>query len=248
MTQNVHFVLIRGLLRDARHWGIFVDHLQQHFPTARISTPDIPGNGSRYQSTSPDTIAGMTDDLRQQIGSGMPVNLIGLSMGGMIAMDWMARYPDEIKAAVLINTSLRSCSAFYQRLRWQIYPDLFEMIFHSTQTREIDILRLTSNHFFDDLVLQQKWQLWQRQSPISFRSAKNQLLAAMKFALTGKPHHKILVLASRGDRLVNYHCSMAIARQWSAECILHPTAGHDLPLDQPVWLGQTIKAWLNQLE
>ncbi len=245
MKQNKHFVLIRGLLRDARHWGVFVDCLQQQFPSARISTPDISGNGSRYQLTSPDTIAGMVADLRQQVKSEAPVILIGLSMGGMIASDWMVRYPDEIEASVLINTSIRSCSPFYQRLRWQIYPDLFKVIFHSTQVREADILRLTSNHYPEDTVLRQMWQQWQRQSPVSSRSARNQLLAAMKFALDSKPPHKILVLTSRGDRLVNYQCSLAIARHWAADCVVHPTAGHDLPLDQPVWLGETIKAWFS---
>ena len=65
MNRPAHFVLLRGLWRETRHWGEFPSHLQQQFPGALISTPDIPGNGLRNHETSPDTIAGMTDALRQ---------------------------------------------------------------------------------------------------------------------------------------------------------------------------------------
>ena len=34
MIAPKHFVLIRGLLREARHWGIFTEYLQQQFPSS----------------------------------------------------------------------------------------------------------------------------------------------------------------------------------------------------------------------
>ena len=118
MTGNEHFVLIRGLLREARHWGEFTGSLQQQFPHATINTPDIPGNGRLHQIASPTTIAEMTEALREQINTNQPLRLIALSMGGMIASDWMIRYPHEVEAAVLINTSARPFSPFYHRMRW----------------------------------------------------------------------------------------------------------------------------------
>ena len=77
--------------------------LQQRFPEAQIITPDIPGNGRFNHLISPDSIAGMTDALRAQVVSRRNLRLIAISMGGMIAIDWMTRYPDEIKSAVLIT-------------------------------------------------------------------------------------------------------------------------------------------------
>lgn len=244
MNRPAHFVLLRGLWREARHWGDFPGHVQPRFPGALISTPDIPGNGLRNHETSPDTIAGMTGALRQQVDLSQPIRLIALSMGGMIAIDWMRRYPAEIEAAVLINTSARPLSPFYHRLRWRSYPYVLPMILHSAAQREADILRLTSNRHSHDGKLLQNWQQWQRQNPVSPVSARNQLLAAMQFSITAKPQQPLLVVTSRGDRLVDYRCSLKLAQTWKTDYVEHDSAGHDLPLDEPEWLVQGIGGWL----
>ena len=97
------FVLIRGLLREARHWGKLPELLQKQYPNALILTPDIPGNGKLNHLTSPDTIEAMTDALREQVTKEYALQLIAISMGGMIAIDWMSRYSAEVNSAVLIN-------------------------------------------------------------------------------------------------------------------------------------------------
>ncbi|MBS0588216.1 MAG: alpha/beta hydrolase [Proteobacteria bacterium] len=245
VNRPAHFVLLRGLWREARHWGEFPSHLQQRFPGALISTPDIPGNGVRNQETSPDTIARMTDALRQQVDLSQPVRLIALSMGGMIAIDWMTRYPAEIETAVLINTSARPLSPFYQRLRWTAYPHVLPLIFHSAAKREADILRLTSNRHQHDKKLLESWQQWQRQNPVMPARARNQFFAAMKFSVTVKPQQPLLVVTSQADRLVDYRCSRKLAQTWNADYVEHGSAGHDLPLDEPEWLVQTIRQWFD---
>lgn len=245
MMDSEHFVLIRGLLREARHWGEFAGSLQQQFPHATISTPDIPGNGQLHQATSPKTIAGMTEALRLQINTSQPLRLTALSMGGMIAIDWMTRYPDEVEAAVLINTSARPLSSFYHRLRWTVYPQILKMIFHSAAQKEADILSLTSNRHPHDSKLLESWLQWQKQNPVSTVSARNQFLAAVKFSITNKPQQPILVVASQADRLVDYHCSLKLAQIWQTGYVQHETAGHDLPLDEPEWLVGVIKQWFD---
>lgn len=245
MTQRVHFVLIRGLLREARHWGEFTGSLQQQFPNALISTPDIPGNGTLHHATSPRTIAGMTEALRQQIDLTQPLRLIALSMGGMIAIDWMTRYPDEVEAAVLINTSARPLSPFYHRLRWTIYPHVIRMIFHSAVQKEAGILSLTSNRYPHDDRLLESWRQWQQQNPVSTASARNQFLAAVKFSITSKPQQPVLIVTSQADRLVDYRCSLKLAQIWQSDYRQHESAGHDLPLDEPEWLVQIIRQWFD---
>jgi len=245
MTPRAHFVLIRGLLREARHWGEFTGNLHQQFPDAMISTPDIPGNGRLHQATSFKTIAGMTEALRQQIDTTQPLRLIALSMGGMIAIDWMTRYPNEVETAVLINTSARPLSPFYHRLRWTIYPQVLQMIFKSAVQKEADILNLTSSRHPHDSNLLESWQQWQQQNPVSKVSARNQFLAAVKFSITDKPQQPILIVTSQADRLVDYRCSLKLAQTWQTGYVQHETAGHDLPLDEPEWLAGVIRQWFD---
>ena len=246
MSAKLCFVLIRGILREARHWGEFPELLQKQYPDALILTPDIPGNGSLSHLTSPNTIAGMTDALRSQIPEHIPLHLVGLSMGGMIAIDWMARYPEQISSAILINTSLSNFSPFYQRLRWQIYPRAISLIFTAKHKREPVILALTSNNRAHDRELIKDWQRWQHEHPVSGISAINQLLASSIFTLHTIPDPPILIISSTADRLVDYRCSIKLQQNWHKDYQQHDVAGHDLPLDEPHWLLAVIGQWLGQ--
>ncbi len=244
MTNNKsYFILIRGLLREQRHWGDFTQKLKQQFPLARIIPLDIPGNGCLHNQTSPNTIAELTDALRQQLPSRSQLNLIAISMGGMIAVDWMNRYPMEIKSTVLINSSLRNYSPFYQRLRWQNYGSIISCLFGTAEQMDQLILKLTSNNQQNDNELLRLWKQWREQYPVTNKSAFKQLLAAAKFISNTKPMHPLFIVASRKDQLVDYRCSLALKKAWQSDYQEHSTAGHDLPLDEPNWLIRTIADW-----
>lgn len=241
------FVLIRGLIREQRHWGDFIPILQRQFPDSEIIALDIPGNGCLHHQTSPNNISAYTDSLRQQLSKKDNINLIALSMGGMVALDWMTRFPTEIKSAVLINTSVRPHSAFFHRLRWQIYPDIFKMLWHTAEQIEQQILDLTSNTYNNNDELLKQWQIWRKQNPVSKTSALNQLIASAKFSAQTKPLHPTLIVASKKDLLVNYCCSQKLQQLWKTDYQEHETAGHDLPLDDPQWLTQVIYRWINTI-
>ncbi len=241
---NTTFVLIRGLLRESRHWGKFPSLLQQQFPKATILTPDIPGNGRLHQQRTPGSIQGMTQQLRQQITIDESIVLVGISMGGMIAIDWATRFPDDINAAVLINTSARPLSACYQRLRWQIYPEIITMLRLDRNAQEKKILELISNHHRDNSSMLKNWHLWQQQYPVSAANAVRQLLASARFSIQGKPQQPLLIITSSADRLVDYHCSLALHHRWQTAYAQHDSAGHDLTLDDPDWTTSQIQQWI----
>ena len=47
------WVLLRGLMREQRHWGAFVELLAKAFPQHQVVTLDLPGNGLLHQRASP---------------------------------------------------------------------------------------------------------------------------------------------------------------------------------------------------
>lgn len=244
------FVLLRGLTREQRHWGDFPQQLLQHFPNARVITPDLPGNGSACYERSPTTIAAMVESvrtsLRQTLNHG-PVVVIALSMGAMVTLEWMRRYPAEVKAAVLMSTSLKGVSPFYQRLRPASYPFLLRALLVATDPlqRERAILKLTSNLRQDDEALIKEWCRYAKESPVSRANAWRQLLAAARYRVPdSKPLQPLLLLAGEGDQLVNPQCSVALASHWQLPVELHPSAGHDLPLDDGGWCCLRIEEWL----
>lgn len=244
------WILLRGLMREHRHWGNFPATLAAVLPGANIVTPDLPGNGARHAQDSATRVAGMVELCRQDLlarGLAPPYRLLALSLGGMVAVEWASRYPHEIASCVLINTSMRPYSPFYRRLRWQNYPALLrQLLFGNQASQEALILRLTSRrHAAGNPALVGLWVQYQRQYPVSRRNVLRQLLSAARFrAPADKPSMPLLILAGGRDGLVDPGCSRQLARRWQTAVDIHPAAGHDLPLDQPQWVAQTVAQWL----
>jgi len=245
------WILLRGLMREQRHWGGFPATLAQALPDAHIVTPDLPGNGQRHTLRSPTRVAEMVafcrDELRAR-GLPPPYNVLALSLGGMAAVEWASRHPEEVARLVLINTSMRPYSPFHQRLRWQNYPTILrQLVTGGVAQQEAMILRLTSQlrGTGTGAQLVQRWVGYQQEYPVTQANALRQLWAAARFrAPATRPQVPLLVLASQGDRLVDHRCSLRLAAAWDASLRLHPSAGHDLPLDDGAWVAQAVADWL----
>ncbi len=244
------WVLLRGLMREARHWGDFPIRLQQAMG-GTVVTPDLPGNGKLYEQTSPCSVQGMTDACRsqlQQSGHPPPYRVLAMSLGAMVAVDWAARYPQELQSMVLINTSLAPYSPFYRRLRPANYLALFStFLFASPARQQALILRLTSNHpnAVQQAEILERWNAYAREFPVTRANALRQLYAAASYRATiGKIRVPVLLLAGQQDRLVDSRCSESLAERWTGPISRHSTAGHDLPLDDGDWVVQQVQDWL----
>lgn len=246
-----NWILLRGLMREQRHWGRFPGQLAHVLPDADIITPDLPGNGVHHAQRSATSVAEMVEfcraDLRAR-GVPAPWSLLALSLGGMVAVEWASRYPQEIARAVLVNTSMRPYSRFHQRLRWQNYPSILKlMIQGGVENQERLILRLTSREGDTELRegLLKRWLDYQREYPVTRDNALRQLWAAARFrAPAARPAVPLLILNSAGDQLVDPRCSANLASAWQSAHAVHPTAGHDLPLDAGEWVADQVAKWL----
>ncbi|ROH91877.1 alpha/beta hydrolase [Stagnimonas aquatica] len=246
------WILLRGLMRDQRHWGDFPALFQAQFPGARLLTPDLPGNGQRNREESPARVEAMADlyrtELRRQ-GIAPPYRLFGMSLGAMVAVAWSSAYPAEVESCVLSNTSLRPVSPFYHRLRPVAYPLLLRQTLRepSPAAAERAVLDLTSRHHERTRQQLPIWTEWRRSHPVSRANGLRQLGAAIRFrAPASAPAVPLLLLCGAGDRLVSPRCSQALAALWRAPLRVHPSAGHDLPLDDGEWVAQQIGDWERQ--
>jgi pimeloyl-ACP methyl ester carboxylesterase len=251
-TQPATWVLLRGLMREQRHWGAFPAQFQTEFE-APVICLDFAGNGSLHAQASANNVAGMWQDLRrqlQQLGHSPPYRVLALSLGAMVAVDWARQFPDEIEKLVLINTSLAPYNPFYQRLRPQNYPALLRFLCTaSLAQREALILRLTSQQSASTAApaILQQWISYATLCPSTRRNILRQLYAAIRYrAAPEAPSVPLLLLAGQQDRLVNVQCSITLAQRWHCPLRLHPHASHDIPLDDAAWVIQQVSAWLKQ--
>lgn len=250
------WILLRGLTREAAHWGAFAEAFERALPGARVVAQDLPGNGLLHRAVSPVTVRGMVERCRAGLaerGLRPPFRVLAMSLGAMVATEWARVAPEELAGCVLINTSLRPFSPFYHRLRPVNYLQVLRcaLPWSSPQTIEQAVLRMTSNLAPAQGAVVEDWVALRRQRPVSASNALRQLLAAARYtapaALPLAPVSeipRILLLASQHDRLVSSQCSQAIAGAWGVPLRMHPYAGHDLPLDDAQWVIGQVRAWM----
>lgn len=247
------FVLLRGLAREARHWGDVGDRLlQQLGPGHVVMALDLPGTGEFSAWTSPATVAGMAAACRRalvQRGIDRPVVLVAMSLGAMVALQWCQDGPQEVAGCVLVNSSLRGASPFWQRLRPGNYLRLVALLApgRTLAGRERAVLAMTSSRPQRHPDAVQRWADIAASRPVNRGNVVRQLIAALRYApMSTRARVPVLVLASAGDTLVHPDCSREIARRWQLPIEVHPDAGHDLPLDDPDWFVRRVERWWTQ--
>jgi pimeloyl-ACP methyl ester carboxylesterase len=243
------WVLLRGLTREAGHWGGFAQRLASRLEaTDAVVALDLPGNGTRYASNSPANVPAMAIACREDLadrGLQPPFVFVGMSLGGLVALHGAYAFAGEVSGCVLINSSLRGHGAFWQRLRPLNYARLGRLLLPlSPYERERQVLLMTSADPQRHAGVIEHWGTIAAQRPVSRPNALRQLTAAARYVPPAKrPSVPLLLLASAGDRLVSPSCSARLAAHWDLPLRLHPDAGHDLPLDDPEWVVQQIVAW-----
>lgn len=245
------WVFLRGLTREARHWGDFPAIFQAAIPDAQIVMPDLPGNGARNHLASPTTVGEIVECCRKELverSIAPPHHLLGLSLGGMVTVEWARRYPQELLACVLINTSMRPFSPFYQRLKPHNYLRLLALAALPGDARKVEcaILRMTSARRAPQPDLIHQWVSYREQCPVTALNTLRQLIAAARFrAPLKRPDVALLVLAGGSDNLVDPNCSRQLSKHWDTPLLTQAEAGHDLTLDDGGWVTAQVQHWLS---
>ncbi len=263
MTINTttYWFFVRGLMREAAHWEDFPLVFEKAFPGTKVVTLDLPGNGVHWSSKSPLTVSEITELIREQAKSYRDQEIsrgvknpdcyvLAISLGGMVALEWLQKFPDDLKGGVFINISLAGITPFYQRLKPRSWMPLLNIFFtRNIKTREKKILKLTTSQFdISESHLKNRISAYQRH-PATKANFVRQIIAASRFRpISNKIKTPILLLNSLGDRLVDSSCSTAIHLKWDWELKTHPTANHDLPLEDPKWVLNQIADWIVKIK
>lgn len=245
---NSTWILLRGLARESRHWGPFYEDFKQAFPEDEVVALDLPGVGEFKDLDSPKSIPTIMEKLRQLILQKQlkpPFKIFSLSLGGMVAMAWLDKYPEEIEKAVIANSSSR-ISPFYQRLRWEVWKDFFTTVsLPDPLKRESKLLEILSNSPENRKAMQPLWVRLAKEKTVPIKTAIIQLTAASRYQIPKKTFGQhVLVLVALGDKLVEPLCSEALASRFESPIVKHPWAGHELTTDDPDWVITQVQGWL----
>jgi esterase len=106
LGQGQPLVLVHGLFGSADNWGSIARHFAQHFQVISI---DLRNHGRSPHSGS-QTYADMADDLLELCAAlGLEqIYLLGHSLGGKVAMQFAAQYPERVNKLIVVDMSPRA--------------------------------------------------------------------------------------------------------------------------------------------
>jgi pimeloyl-ACP methyl ester carboxylesterase len=256
-VRPLNLVLLRGLARESGHWLGFRESLAAAFPGSSVLLIDLAGTGARHRDPTPlsigELVAIARRDFLEAIArpplAGRPAAIFAVSLGGMVTLEWLRRFPGDFARAAIGNSSLRGLSPLHHRLRPAAWPGMLKAAtLQEPLLRERRILSLISNRAERHEEVARRWAEIGRARPVSLGSFARQLLAAARYTAPAEPPPvPVLVLRGAGDRLVDPSCSEAISRAWSLPLATHPAAGHDLALDAEEWLLEQLTAWFGTI-
>jgi pimeloyl-ACP methyl ester carboxylesterase len=242
------WIILRGLGRESAHWLEFGELLSRN--SEQVMSLDLPGAGLRNKEKSPITISGITEKVRSEFLEKKNEfekdwNLLGISLGGMVALDWVARYPYDFQNLVVINTSSKDTGPIWQRLTafgW--YKMIQAMAMRDLRQREKAILEMVSNLRKNDHALLDQLVEIAKGRPISTENLARQLMASANFMAPEKVKIPTLILASLKDHMVDVRCSKMLAEHLGAQIKFHPDAGHELTMDDPRWVMERLEEFV----
>jgi len=102
-------------------WEPQISHFRERY---RVLAYDVRGHGRSVSSDQPSTIELLADDLRallDQLHIQKPI-VCGLSMGGMIAQIFAAKYPDGLSALVIADSAESMALTLQERSMKLLFP------------------------------------------------------------------------------------------------------------------------------
>jgi 3-oxoadipate enol-lactonase len=242
-------LLVHGFPLDSRMWDAQVPVLTA--AGCRVVAPDLRGFG-RSQSDSSFTLESLADDLHslaQAVGA-TPFVLVGLSMGGYVALAYAKKYAADLRGLVLVDTKAEADTPEGKEGRGKM----------------IDLVRKDGSKAIADQMMPKMLA----KDAADQRPQTAQLLRRIMEACPPKTiEHALAAMRDRPDRsgelaaikvptLVVVGESDAITPPAVAESMVSKVpgarlvvirgAGHMSPMEQPEQVNRAIRAFLDGLE
>jgi pimeloyl-[acyl-carrier protein] methyl ester esterase len=246
-TSPLPLVCLHGWGLNGGIWSALAAPL----PAQAVLAPDLPGYGAT-PAVSPHTVETLADRLAADMPPACVV--LGWSLGGMVALAWAARRPEQVRALVLVGTT----PAFVNRDGWPLglAPEVLDGFardlrrdYRATLLRFL-ALQARGGEAARSVITRLRDTVFARGEPDpAVLAAGLELLRSVDLrqqpARVGCP---TLVVHGGHDTL----CPPAAGR-WLAEHLpharlaLHERAAHAPFLSHPEWFSSTLAAFLRQL-
>jgi len=250
-----HFFLIRGLTREAGHWGSTFDGLlNERFDKPQITYMDLPGSGIFYDKKASVKLSKMSEQTRSYYLETIKKSkdkkiVVATSLAGMMMLEWSQKYNEDFDAIVLSAVGLKKVCTSKERVSPSAKRKMFNIgTTFNLKEKERKIYQINSNNEVKENKVVDNWVEIQEKRPMSFFNTMKQALSGLFYnPQITKSKIPILVLGSKKDAVVSEECIKKVALHLGAKYKLHETSGHGIPIDAPDWMADSIQEWLEEI-
>ncbi len=229
MGEGPPLVLLHGMGSSSADWLPIAPKLATNY---RLLLLDMRGHGQSSLATNGDySISRMAADISIALDAfGIEqTHLLGLSLGGCVALQFAVDNPGRVKRLVLVNTFARLRSTGIRSLRSRLTRVY-------AAARDMDRLAwYVANSLFDDPEYQRI--TYQRMRRNDLGAIRRTMIVLLRFNLLQQLYRiqsPVLVMVGDRDKTVPSRCTVdMMARLPNAQMRVISDAGHALPYDQP---------------
>jgi pimeloyl-ACP methyl ester carboxylesterase len=254
ISNKAKIFLIIGLTKESEHWDDhFVRNLKEKLGIEDVVGIDLPGAGTFMDDDSPNTIRGIVEACRpnylEKLQDGSNHILIAISLGGMIAMEWLRLYPKDFGRLIILNSSFRGLSPVYKRLQPNAMKSFVQIFRAKTiEKRERGIIQLCCNDMSKHEDTLGKWLQIAEKRPMQKKNMVRQTFAAARYTFRTETTIPTFIIAAQHDRLASYTCSQKLHKKIGGDFYLidDKLVGHCIHIDAPILLANLISEWVER--
>ncbi len=235
-------VLVRGLARSHRYFEPIVPYLARYF---RVILFDNRGSGRSDRPAGPYSSDQMADDVVavMDAAGARSAWILGMSLGGMIALDTARRHPRRVSGLVLGSCTARGRG---YPTRVPLWPKLLlaiSALLPRSMGRRVQAFVTLSDAFMD------RWDLLAAEDAPRIRDLLAHLGAIRSHdsvPYLAQITAPTLVMAGRDDRLVPPDNSRYLASEMpNAELEIVADCGHNIETEQLGWMARRVLVFVD---
>jgi len=223
--------LIPGFMLDETLWGDFTEHLPEEWTVYHSPLGD--GNSIR--------------EIAAHLAAHLPQRfvLIGFSLGGYVARQLAADYPERVQALIIVASSLREDTEQQMQSKQHalqaMSPSTFKGLSHGSIAKS-----LSPNNSSDKTLISQIRNMGQR---LGYEAMVTQSALQRADVPTETISCPTLIVASTNDALRSLdEANELVENIPNASLEVFDQSGHMIPMEQPHELAETILRWLARLD
>ena len=237
-------LLLRGINSDSRYWLDFPNEFSDEI---KLLIVDLPGTGKNIASKTPLSISDHVNFLRNEINAddlSRGLHIIGLSLGGMIAIQWLSMFPNEIKSVTAMSSTggkIYSSIGRINPVNWfkLTFSIATDKIFrtNSFSKKLVSIVTNIHNNEPRKNWIATKFSNLSMESRVSIFSTCRQIIAASNWSpdFSDSPElgKRVLLLKAKYDRFIPPKAVNRLHNMIPNSVLYEIPSGHQISLSHP---------------